>query len=136
MVGYVQHKTGPGHDDFSELYPQYLEPSEGILWLRPVVVLTNRRCYSAANDFVLKVNPLPNVTTLGDRTGGGCGLPFNSELPNGWAVRFSASPMYDAQKQLTEFGIDPEIPVSLSQEDQEKGIDTLIERAIELLNAS
>ena len=136
LVGYVQHKTGRGHDDFSELYPQYLEPSEGILWLRPVVVLTNRRCYSAANDFVLKVNPLPNVTTLGDRTGGGCGLPFNSELPNGWAVRFSASPMYDAQKQLTEFGIDPEIPVSLSEEDQKKGIDTLIERAIELLNAS
>ena len=44
--------------------------------------------------------------------------------------------MYDAQKQLTEFGIDPEIPVSLKEEDQEKGIDTLIERAIELLTAS
>ena len=28
-------------------------------------------------------------------TGGGSGLPFSSELPNGWSVRFSASPMYE-----------------------------------------
>lgn len=129
LVGYVRHKTGKAHDAFSEPYPQYLEPSEGILWLRPVVVLTNRRCYSAANDFVQKVSPLPLVTTLGDRTGGGSGLPFSSELPNGWAVRFSSSPMLDVSGQSTEFGIDPEIAVSLSDTDKERGLDTLIERA-------
>ncbi|MDR3269468.1 MAG: S41 family peptidase, partial [Tannerella sp.] len=41
-AGYIMHKTGPGHNDFSELYPIELKPSEWSRWLRPVVVLTNR----------------------------------------------------------------------------------------------
>jgi C-terminal processing protease CtpA/Prc len=72
---------------------------------------------------------LPNVTILGDKTGGGSGMPFTSELPNGWAVRFSASPYYDAQMNQIEFGIDPDVWVSLTTEDALKGIDTLIEAA-------
>ena len=115
LTGYIQHKTGKGHDDFSEPYPLYLSPSERIRWLRPVVVLTNRHCYSAANDFVQKVRMMPYVTTMGDRTGGGSGFPFNSELPNGWGVRFSASPMLDVNKQHTEFGIDPTYKVSMTK---------------------
>ena len=133
LVGYIQHKTGPGHDDFSEPYPLYLAPSERIRWLRPVVVLTNRQCYSAANDFVQKMRVLPYVTTMGDRTGGGSGLPFTSELPNGWSVRFSASPMLDADQRHTEFGIDPDIPVDMTDEDMQKGLDTIIEAAIRYL---
>ena len=43
---------------------------------------------------------------------------------------------YLTDDPIAELGIDPEIPVSLTEEDQEKGIDTLIERAIELLTAS
>ena len=116
LIGYIQHKTGKGHDDFSEPYPLYLSPSERIRWLRPVVVLTNRHCYSAANDFVQKVRMMPYVTTMGD--------------PNGWGVRFSASPMLDVNKQHTEFGIDPTYKVSMTQEDIEKGKDTIIEAAI------
>jgi hypothetical protein len=134
-VGYIMHKTGPGHNDFSELYPIELSPSKRRRWLRPVVVLTNRHSYSATNDFVNKMKMLSQVTILGDRTGGGSGLPFNSELPNGWIVRFSASPMLDANKQATEHGIDPDIKVNLSIDDLSKGKDTLIEAAIQLLLA-
>jgi len=32
------------------------------------------------------------VTIIGDKTGGGSGLPFSSELPNGWALPSSARP--------------------------------------------
>ncbi|MGM9760397.1 MAG: S41 family peptidase [Parabacteroides sp.] len=133
LVGYMQHKTGKGHDDFSEPYPLYLEPSEYIKWWRPVVVLTNRHCYSAANDFVQKMRMAPYATILGDKTGGGSGFPFMSELPNGWMIRFSASPMLDVDKQHTEFGIAPDIPVALSEADEEQGFDTLIERARQLI---
>ncbi len=130
LTGYIQHKTGKGHDDFSEPYPLYLAPSERIRWLRPVVVLTNRQCYSAANDLTQKVRMAPYVTIMGDRTGGGSGLPFTSELPNGWSVRFSASPMLDVNLRHTEFGIDPDIRVDMTEEDMEKGKDTIIEAAI------
>lgn len=134
ITGYIQHKTGPGHNDFSDPYPIELAPaSNNLRWLRPVIVLTNRHCYSAANDFVQKMKMMPHVKTLGDRTGGGTGFPFSSELPNGWSVRFSASPILDANKQQTEFGIDPDIKVSLTQEEIMKGRDTLIDEAIKHL---
>ena len=133
-VGYIKHKTGPGHNDFSELYPIELSPSKRVRWLRPVVVLTNRHSFSATNDFVNKMKILPQVTIMGDRTGGGSGLPFNSDLPNGWIVRFSASPILDANKQDTEHGIDPDIKVNLTTDDISKGKDTIIEEAIKLIN--
>lgn len=130
LTGYIQHKTGKGHNDFSEPYPLYLSPSERIRWLRPVVVLTNRHCFSAANDFVQKMGVMPYAKIMGDRTGGGSGFPFTSELPNGWSVRFSASPILDIKRQNTEFGIDPDIKVSMTKEDIQKGKDTIIEAAI------
>ena len=102
LVGYMQHKTGQGHDDFSSLRPEYL------------------KC-------------CPGVTVVGDRTGGGAGLPFSSELPNGWGVRFSACPMYDRDRKMTEFGIDPDHKVDLTSEDFARGRDTIIEFARELL---
>lgn len=133
LAGYTQYKNGNGHNDFTTPYPVYLSPSDRICWLRPVVVLTNRHSYSATNDFVNVMRMLPEVTTLGDRTGGGSGLPFSSELPNGWSIRFSACPVLDANKQNTEFGIDPDVAVSITSEDIQKGRDTLIDAAIERL---
>jgi C-terminal processing protease CtpA/Prc len=75
----------------------------------------------------------PNVKIVGDKTGGGAGLPFSSELPNGWSIRFSACPMYDKNKVSTEFGIEPDYNVQLSQDDFLKGKDTIIEFARQLL---
>jgi hypothetical protein len=134
LVGYIRHKTGKGHNDFSEPYPKYIEPSTRLRYQKPVVVLTNRRCYSATNDFVNAMRYAPNVTVLGDKTGGGSGLPFSSELPNGWSVRFSACPMYNAEMQQIEFGIEPDVSVSLSDQDVQNNIDTLIETARNLLS--
>ncbi|MDR1526110.1 MAG: S41 family peptidase [Dysgonamonadaceae bacterium] len=136
QVGYIQHKTGKGHNDFSKPYPTYVKPSTRLRFQKPVVVLTNRKCYSATNDFVNAMRYAPNVLLLGDKTGGGSGLPFSSELPNGWSVRFSACPMYDKDMQQIEFGIDPDRAVSLSEADAEKGKDTLIETARQLLGKS
>lgn len=134
LVGYTQYKTGRGHNDFSTPEAEYLEPSEGVRWQKRVVVLQNRECYSACNLFIRNVHACERVTTLGDHSGGGSGMPFSSELPNGWAVRFSASPSFDKDMQHIEFGIAPDIPCSLSEEDAAKGIDTLIEKAREILN--
>lgn len=133
LTGYIQHKTGKGHNDFSEPTPIYIEPSNSIRWQKKVAVLTNRHSYSATNDFVNSMRYFPNVTLVGDKTGGGSGLPFTSELPNGWGVRFSASPHLDARKQHIEFGIDPDKKVDMNKEDENKGIDTIIEEARRLL---
>jgi len=129
ISGYIKHKTGPAHDDFSKPYPIYLEPSSRIRYTKNVVVLTNRLCYSATNAFVSTMRQLPNVTIMGDRTGGGSGFPISSMLPNGWRVRFSSCPTYDSDMNLTEEGIDPDLNVQLRDADKLKGIDTIIETA-------
>lgn len=135
--GSIRHKTGPGHNDFSEPYEIFYEPCDTNLRVayldRPVAVLTNRSCFSAANDFVSVMKPLPNVSIIGARTGGGGGLPFNSEMPIGWGVRFSACPMTSPDGDITEFGIDPtpgcevEAPDSLLIQ----GIDPILDFAVE-----
>ena len=128
LVGYMQQKTGTAHNSFSELNAQYLEPAKGIRWQKKVCVLANRSTYSAANEFVKYMKAL-GATIIGDKTGGGAGMPFSSELPNGWGVRFSACPMYDSQHNSTEFGIDPTIRVDIKSSDFQKQVDTIIETA-------
>lgn len=133
LVGYIQHKTGKGHNDFSDPYARHIEPNGRLRYQKPVILLTNRSCYSAANDFVNAMRYCPNVIIVGDKTGGGSGLPFHSELPNGWSVRFSASPMLNAEKEHIESGIDPDIPLQMDMEEMYKGIDTYIEVARNLI---
>ena len=133
LVGYYQHKTGPGHQDFSDKEARYLEPSAHIRWNKPAIVLTNRRVFSAANEFSVYMKALPNVRLVGDHTGGGAGMPFSSSLPCGWTVRFSAVPMYDARGQSTEFGIEPDYNVQQTDADFARGEDTIIEFARKLL---
>lgn len=133
LVSYMQHKTGTGHSDFSQLEARYLEPSSNLRWHKGVCVLTNRSVFSAANDFAVMMHALPNVKLVGDHTGGGSGMPMSSSLPNGWSVRYSACPIYDKNKQQTEFGIDPDVSVSLTDEATVAGIDLIIEKARELL---
>ncbi len=134
LAGSICHKTGPGHKDFSEPYPYYFDPAEPgrVRWIKPVVVLTNRSTFSAANNFVSVMQYLPNVKIVGDRTGGGSGMPYSSEIPCGWGVRMSACPVYDARGLATEDGIDPTdgCKVDLDPVMALSGIDTMLDFAI------
>ena len=133
LVGYMQHKQGRARSDFSSMQEQWLKPSDGIRWQKRVAVLTNRSVFSAANEFVKYMKCFPQTIVVGDRTGGGAGLPFSSELPVGWSVRFSACPMYDTGQHSTEFGIAPDYEVALTDADTQRGVDTIIEAARKLL---
>lgn len=136
LAGYISHKTGPGHDQFSEPRAFYYEPAAGrSKWTKPVAVLTNRSTYSAANNFVAVMKHLPQVYIVGATTGGGSGMPFSSELPCGWAVRFSACPVLDAAGASTEAGVSPSegCEVDLDPVAALSGRDTMLDKAIELL---
>jgi hypothetical protein len=86
LCGYTQHKTGSGPNTASPPpRPEWVDPADGYPLEKPAVVLTNRGCYSATNDFVNVMRHAPLVTLLGDTTGGGSGLPFTSELPTAGA---------------------------------------------------
>jgi hypothetical protein len=134
LTQYWLYKNGPGHDDFSHPEPRYLIPDAELNYSRPVVVLTNRKCYSATNDFVLIMRSIPGVTILGDTTGGGGGLPFNSELPNGWQYRFSTTMTIAPDGFNVESGIPPDVNVQMDPAEEANDEDTIIDAAIQLLN--
>ena len=133
VTGYIKHKTGTGHTDFSDFKPVKTTAHKSVKWERQVIVLTNRMSYSATNLFVSRMKLAPNALIVGDKTGGGGGIPLSSELPNGWLVRFSASPLFDVHREHIEWGIEPDVWVHMSAHDQEAGMDTIIEKAIDLI---
>ena len=130
LTSYISHKTGNGHSDLSKPKAVYTSPNENIQWQRPVMILTNRMSYSATNDFVCRMQYAPNSFIIGDQTGGGGGLPFSSELPNGWMIRFSASPSFNAEMENIEWGIQPDIKIDMDTTSEKMGYDTIIERAV------
>lgn len=130
LSGYVRYKDGPGHDDFTPFYPQIFEPADSVFQL-PVLLLTNRSVYSAANAFASHMSALPNVKLLGDRTGGGGGAPYSGELMNGWIFNFSTTQMVDVDKNQIENGVPVDIRQDLLPEDEAAGIDSIIERALD-----
>lgn len=124
-------KTGPGRDDFSEWENLQVTPRQGRRYAGKVAVLTNRQTYSAANAFAQMARVLPNTVLIGDRTGGGGGTPVYGELPNGWTYRFSATQSVSPAGEHLEFGVPPDIEAALAPEDEQAGVDTIIERALE-----
>lgn len=134
LAGYILHKTGPGHNQFSEPYAYFIEPvGDGhYTWSKPVVVLCNRSTFSAANNFVSIMKLLPGVTIIGSTTGGGSGMPYSSELPNGWGIRMSACPVLDAKGHATEQGVDPTpgCAVNMDPLDELNGHDTILDFAV------
>jgi hypothetical protein len=133
VVGYLRYKEGPGHSEFSKFYAQYVEPEDPAVFSGNIVVLTNRMVFSAANELVSAIKCLPNVTLMGDVTGGGGGAPLSAELYNGWRVRISRNPLFDVNKEHIEFGIAPDIRVDMDKDDEYNGVDTIIDSAVSYL---
>ena len=99
------------------------------------MLLTNRDVYSAANMFACFMKEVPNVTLVGGKTGGGGGLPCSFYLPNGWTLTMSGQRMtLDVNKIHIEPGVEPDINVTITEEDIQNDVDSILERAIEELS--
>ncbi len=132
VYAYWLWKNGPAHNDFTEPIPYYLETVDRP-WLKPVVLITNRSSFSASNDFTLMMKQLSHVTHIGDTTGGGGGVPYHRELPNGWFYRFSRTQTLSPQGVNVEFGIAPDMVQYIDTALMLQGKDAILEKAIDLL---
>lgn len=126
-------KNGPGYDDFSTPSEVYMEPAGARQYLKKVIFLTNRGCYSATSFFTLAMKAFPHVIQVGDTTGGGLGAPSGFELPNGWGYRFSVSRTFSPQGENFENGVPPDVVVWMDPIHEAQGIDDIMEKAIELI---
>jgi hypothetical protein len=133
----VRYKSGPDHEQFGPEIRAYIEPGGAIQFLGPVVLLQNRRVFSAAEDFVLAMRELTSVTLVGDTTGGGSGNPIGRELPNGWVASVPRWREWTASGEIFEgTGLAPDEVVSSPDAELAQGRDAILERALEMLGGN
>jgi len=124
-------KTGIGSADFSPLEDAVVSPIGATRFTGKVMVLVDRGTFSAGSFFALATKTIPNLTLVGDITGGGLGAPNGGQLPNGWTYRFSITQTLDLDGNNYENGVPVDIEAFLDLEDRTK--DEVIERALEEL---
>ncbi|MCR9250266.1 MAG: S41 family peptidase [bacterium] len=130
----VRYRNGPSHNDFTHWITDYVTKGEDV-YSGPVMLLTNRRCFSSTEGFILSMKVQPNVKLVGGITGGGSGNPIERELPNGWVFRLSTWMVSEPDGKINEgIGIFPDYEVNISEEDIVDRRDTILERAIEEIN--
>jgi len=134
VFGYVRIRNGPRHDDFTNYIPETVDPAGPRQFRGPVVVLTNRKVYSSAEDFVLAARALSSVTVVGDTTAGASGNPLVRELPNGWTFELSTWIEYTPARQAFEnIGLPPDVYVDARMTDLTAGRDPILEAAVRRL---
>jgi hypothetical protein len=133
LVGYSTYKNGPGHDDFVDPFEMHVTPSEDYNWTdKQTALLTNRGVYSTANLFTAAMKHAPNAIQVGQRSGGGGGLPMTHYLPNGWVVVFASNILLDVDMNHMEPGIYPDYEAEIG-DFKTTGKDGIVEKAIEEL---
>lgn len=135
VVGYIRYKNGSGHNDLTKAYERNFS-HEGVLYpvKKPIIVLTNRKIFSAANDVIAVLKTIDNVIVVGDTTGGGGGMPITNQLLNGWSIRYSAHQFLTPQMQQIEYGIAPHFYNKMDKLRRFDGYDSILDTAIIIIN--
>ncbi len=132
---YARLKEGCVRNELSDFHDLEIEPKENQGFEGQLVLLTNKKTFSAGEDFTLMMKALPNVVHIGDNTWGGFATgPTNKTLSNGWKYRVSRKVSYDLDKNPIVGGIQPDEKVFISEVDNKNNVDLILERAIEILN--
>ncbi len=126
--------TQKGKPEDSALEPQYIEPNNGVRYLKPVCILTNDKTASSAEDFAVSLYHQPNVATIGTTTSGTFSDVLSTELSNNISFTLSNQCYYSLDKKVLEdVGIPAKIEVNNTKADIENGMDPVITKAIETL---
>ena len=129
VVYYSRIKNGKEHTNFSSIEPVIIAPSKEIRYTKKVMMLVDRGTYSAGSLTSIATKAIPNITLVGDTTGGGLGLPNGGQLPNGWTYRFSVTQTLSLDKNpVYEKGVPPDVSVLMDWSDLTK--DEVIEEAL------
>lgn len=134
VLYYTQIKSGPGHSDFSDPVAVYAPHNEEVIpFNKPFILLTDRGSYSAASSFALCLKSYPNVTVIGDTTGGGLAVPAGGALPNGWYYRFGVTRTIAPDGANYENGVPPDRVVKLTPAAVALKRDNIIDSAASII---
>ncbi len=131
VASYVRYRDGARHDEFGRETARYLEPRGTFRFTRPVIVLAGRGVFSSNETFVSAMRELPNVTILGDTTGGSSGNPRLHALGNGWRYAVPRWIEWTADRRVIEWsGIPPDVFVPWDPALVAAGRDPVLEAAL------
>lgn len=131
---YTKRRDSSYLKGFSDFIPLTLDPDGKFQYLGKVILLTNRRTFSAAEDFTLMLTSLPNTIHIGDTTFGAAGgRPEYKKLPNGWTYAIPRNISYDLNYKTFYEGIVPDINVQISEADSIINLDRILEKAIKII---
>jgi C-terminal processing protease CtpA/Prc len=90
---------------------------------------------SAAEDFLIYADALPNFTFIGNKSYGSTGQPYLFDLPGGGRARVcTKKDVYPNGKEFIGYGISPDIYVNYTIEDYLNDNDPVLNEAIKYLS--
>lgn len=134
ITHYRAIKIKGGYERITALEPIYITPNVGVNYSNPIVILTNDKTASSAEDFTISLYNQKNVTTIGTNTSGMLSDMFGADLSNKISFTLSNQRYYSTEKtQLEDIGVPVKIEIKNTKKDIENKIDPLILKAIETL---
>lgn len=131
VYAYNRVRTGPKHDDLSDMRPRSVNPRGPWTFEKPVIVLIGQRAMSSNESFIAMMGELPQVTLMGDHTAGSSGNPKTLKLGNDLQVRMPQWIDYRPDKKpLDAIGIEPDVRFEGGR-DAFEGRDALLAAALE-----
>jgi len=130
IIGSYRSKSGDADDAYTTT--KWRITGGTLVRNLPIVGLCNRATYSGSNRTVYALSQMPDVTIIGDRTGGGNVGIRSTGLPNGWFLKLPKGTVFDTDGIPINQGIDPNIFINDDPTTPDK--DEIIEKALELLN--
>ncbi|MGH8307353.1 MAG: S41 family peptidase [Gammaproteobacteria bacterium] len=131
---YYRYREGSAPGDLGPVRARYLKPAPLHPYQGPIMLLIGPDSFSSTENFIAAMQTLPNVTTVGEITGGASGCPETYALANGW--KYSVPVCFDmtADHRVIEWnGIQPDITVSTTSADLKHGDDPVLDMALKLL---
>ncbi|MGI9518371.1 MAG: S41 family peptidase [Pirellulaceae bacterium] len=142
FMGDFQPQWEPPADKFSEWHYLVFSKTEDdprYDYTKPVIILMDERCFSATDIFLGSFKGWPNVTLVGQASGGGSARSQSFELPlSDLRVRCASMASFQPNGKLYDTnGVEPD--VNLEREPDyylNSGRDSFLEKAIEIIQSN
>ncbi len=134
VYGLRRYRSGPEHDELGSMMKRTIRPRGPWRYEAPVVVLQGRETISTGASLALMLAQCPDVTTMGDRTGGTSADSRWVKLSRGIQVYVPRSLEMDPEgNPIAVTGVSPMLPIVVAGEASLWESDPVFEAAVEFL---
>jgi carboxyl-terminal processing protease len=132
---------GPLLRSYASAYPQHATVTYSDAFVRPrdtayagrLILLTDRICSCACEDFVMPFKYSKRATLVGETTAGTFSFTRHVDFENGMILNIAAvHHTFPDGSQFEGVGIVPDVPVDTTPEDLKTGHDPVLQKALEL----